>query len=191
MWTNSLFLSKFVTLFQNNSFYFFELNLTSTRIRIKIEKSFLNILYCDVSLKYCSSLHGNINRLFRSMSSWYSNVSNCVLFLSYPRFTNEPKSRWSRNLLKWTNVTRTFDADYMVKQIVIRRGWRHARVVNHLIRTLVVARPLFSFRSSVSRNEFVKETFEAEKHDTEHIRDLFVTGKAVDEAAGCAIAELT
>lgn len=63
--------------------------------------------------------------------------------------------------------------------------------MNHLIRTLVVARPLFSFRSSISRNEFVKETFEAEKHDTEHIRDLFVTGKAVDEAAGCAIAELT
>lgn len=48
-----------------------------------------------------------------------------------------------------------------------------------------------SFRSFVSRNEFVKRIYEAKEHDTEHIRDLFVTGKAVDEAAGCAIAELT
>lgn len=63
--------------------------------------------------------------------------------------------------------------------------------MDHLIRTLVVVRPLSSFRSSVSRNEFVKGIFEAKKHDTEHIRNLFVTGKAVDEAAGCAIAELT
>lgn len=63
--------------------------------------------------------------------------------------------------------------------------------MEHLIKTLVVARPLSSFRSFVSRNEFVKRIFEAKEHDTEHIRDLFVTGKAVDEAAGCAIAELT
>lgn len=59
IWTNSLFLNGFVifdTLFQNNSFYFFELNFTSASIRIKIEESFLNILYYGVSLKYRSSL---------------------------------------------------------------------------------------------------------------------------------------
>lgn len=63
--------------------------------------------------------------------------------------------------------------------------------MDHLTRTLVVARPLSSFRSSVSRNEFVEGTFDAKKHGTEHIRNLFVMGKAVNKAAGCAIAELT